>query len=250
MHKLILFILVVAGWVEPAFTQDARIRVKTAWDYWRGASSVGQATMIVHRADWERSMSLKSWTKGSKNSLVRFSAPPKDAGNASLTLDQEMWSFAPKLNRIIKIPPSMMVQSWMGSDFSYNDISKGDDIIDRYDHQIVSSGEIDHHKFDLIQSIPHEASPVVWGKEMLKIRDDNIILEHEFYDQDMNLVKKLSVREIRMIGGKLYPTRIRMEKVSGEEKGEWTEVIQDEIEFNRDLPDSLFTTSNLQNPRE
>ncbi|MCB0310569.1 MAG: outer membrane lipoprotein-sorting protein, partial [Bdellovibrionales bacterium] len=101
--------------------------VERAIEYWRDSSSYTAATMVIHRDDWERSLSLISWTSGRKKSLVRFTAPAKDAGSASLTLDNEMWSFAPKINRVIKIPSSMMHQSWMGSDFSYNDLSKTDD---------------------------------------------------------------------------------------------------------------------------
>ncbi len=81
-------------------------------------------------------MSMRSWTKGSKQSLVRITAPKKDAGNGTLMVDNSMWSYSPKVNRVIKVPSSMMGQSWMGSDFSNKDVSRADDIVDQYDHTL------------------------------------------------------------------------------------------------------------------
>ena len=97
---------------------DTRELIQKAMDHWRGLSSYSEMTMTIHRPDWERSMSMRSWTKGEKTTLVRVTAPKKDAGNGTLTKDNNMWTFAPKVNRIIKVPSSMMSQSWMGSDIS------------------------------------------------------------------------------------------------------------------------------------
>ncbi|MCK4676021.1 MAG: outer membrane lipoprotein-sorting protein, partial [Gammaproteobacteria bacterium] len=101
---------------EPAQsdTLEPRVLIQQAMDHWRGLSSYSEMTMTIHRPDWERSMSMRSWTKGDKTSLVRITRPKKDAGNGTLTKDNNMWTFAPKVNRIIKIPSSMMSQSWMG----------------------------------------------------------------------------------------------------------------------------------------
>ena len=96
---------------------DPQKLIEEAIDYWRESSSFTEASMTIHRPDWERKMSLESWTLGRDKSLVRFTAPAKDSGNASLTIDEEMWSYSPKINRVIKIPASMMHQSWMGSEF-------------------------------------------------------------------------------------------------------------------------------------
>ncbi|NOQ88199.1 MAG: outer membrane lipoprotein-sorting protein, partial [Gammaproteobacteria bacterium] len=99
-------------------TPDPKELIQQAMDHWRGLSSYSEMTMTIHRPDWERSMSMRSWTKGDKTSLVRVTKPKKDAGNGTLTKDNNMWTFAPRVNRIIKIPSSMMSQSWMGSDFT------------------------------------------------------------------------------------------------------------------------------------
>ncbi len=205
-------------------------------------------TMTIHRPDWERSMSMQSWTQGEKRSLVRVTAPRKDRGNGTLIDDNKMWSFSPKVNRVIKVPSSMMNQSWMGSDFSNKDISRTDDIIEQYDHTLVSTSVIDGHTVYEIESIPHEEAAVVWGKEVLSVRDDNVLVEQRFYDQDMELLKKLTTLEYAVMSGRTVASRQRMVKVGAED--EWTEIRIDSVEFDVEINDNVFTLSNLRNPRE
>ena len=227
---------------------EAQDIVQAAVDYWRGTSSYGEMTMTIHRPDWERSMSMRAWTQGEDRSLVRVTAPKKDKGNGTLIDDNNMWRYSPKINRVIKVPSSMMGQSWMGADFSNKDISRVDDIIDQYNQSILGEWEQGRHIVYRIESIPHEDAAVVWGKEILTIRADNILLEHSFYDQDGELVKKLVTLEIGEMGGRMVATRQRMQKV--EEPDEWTEIRVDSMQYDLELRDSLFTLSNLRNPRE
>lgn len=243
--KYVIFSLLIAFTSSThAEDLDPSKLVKEAVEYWRGSSSASEATLTVHRPDWERAMSFESWTKGEKESLVRFTKPAKDAGNATLVKDKEMWSFSPKVNKVIKIPPSMMSQSWMGSDFSHSDLAKQTDIIDQYTHKLLRTEKNDGHTVYVVESIPKPTSAVVWGKEILTIRDDYIILFREFYDQDMKLVKKLTASDIQRSGKRLYARKARMEKV--EASDEWTEVDHSKIDFDVDLKDKIFTVSSLQ----
>ncbi|MGI9233143.1 MAG: outer membrane lipoprotein-sorting protein [Woeseiaceae bacterium] len=246
-QTLILCLLVV----PPVFASDdccdATQIVRDAIDHWRGLSSYTEMTMVIHRPDWERSMTMRAWTKGDDQSLVRVTEPKKDRGNGTLTDDNSMWTFSPKVNRVIKIPSSMMGQSWMGSDFSNKDVARADDIIDQYDHSLLSREELDGVVVYDIESIPHEDAAVVWGREVLRIREDHVVLEHAFYDQDGELVKKLVSLEIGEMGGRTIAMRQRMAKT--EKPGEWTEISVLDIEYEIDLKDSLFTLSNLRNPR-
>ncbi len=232
----------------PATAQDAREIVKRSIDNWRGLSSYGEMTMTIHRPSWERSMSMRGWTSGSKKSLIRVTAPKKDAGNGTLMVDNNMWSFAPKVNRVIKVPSSMMGQSWMGSDFSNKDVSRADDIVDQYDHTLLATEEIDGHTVWTIQSIPHEEAAVVWGKEVLRVRDDDVLLKQEFWDQDGVLVKTLESLEIGEMGGRTIALRQRMAKTETDD--EWTEFSIQSMEFDIKTSDNVFTRSNLQNPRD
>ena len=242
-------LLVLTGLSTSADTgdRDATDIVRDAINHWRGLSSQGAMTMTIHRPDWERSMSMESWTQGEKRSLIRVTAPRKDRGNGTLMDNNNMWSFSPKINRVIKVPSSMMSQSWMGSDFSNNDISRSDEILEQYDHTLLSESEVDGYVTYEVESIPHEDAAVVWGKEVLVVRSDNVLIEHRFYDQDGELVKALRTLQINEMGGRTVATQQRMEKVDAPD--EWTEIIVDAIEFDVELSDNVFTLSNLRNPR-
>ena len=228
--------------------RDATQIVRDAIDHWRGLSSYTEMMMVIHRPAWERSMTMRAWTKGQEQSLVRVTEPKKDRGNGTLTDENSMWTFSPKVNRVIKVPSSMMAQSWMGSDFSNKDIARADDIIDQYDHTILKSEEMDGIVVHDIESIPHEDAAVVWGREVLQIREDHVVLEHAFYDQDGALVKKLVSLEVGEMGGRTIAKRQRMVKTDNTE--EWTEISVIDVEYEVDLKDSLFTLSNLRNPRD
>ena len=238
----------VIGLAATSSAQDAAEIVKRSIDNWRGKSSYGEMTMIIHRPSWERSMSMRAWTSGSKRTLVRVTAPKKDAGNGTLMVDNNMWSYSPKVNRVIKVPSSMMGQSWMGSDFSNKDVSRADDIVDQYDHTLLATEEHDGHTVFTIESIPHEEAAVVWGKEVMRIRDDDVLVSQDFFDQDGILVKSLRSTEIGEMGGRTIAIRQRMTKVDTED--EWTEFLIDSVEFDVEISDNVFTRSNLQNPRD
>jgi len=247
--KVQLLFLIVCFIAFPLHSSppQARELIQQAMDHWRGLSSYSEMTMTIHRPDWQRSMSMRSWTQGDKTSLVRITLPKKDAGNGTLTKGNNMWTFAPKVNRIIKIPSSMMSQNWMGSDFSNKDISKSTDILDEYDHRLVETREERGHSVYVIESIPHEDAAIVWGKEILFIRDDYILLEQQFWDQDGVLVKTMKTSEIKQLGGRTVASTIRMFRQ--ETPDEWTEISVQNIQFDQSNPDFLFTLSNLRNPR-
>jgi outer membrane lipoprotein-sorting protein len=227
---------------------DAAQLIRNAMDHWRGLTSYSDMTMTIHRPDWERSMTMRSWSKGDKLSLVRILEPKKDAGNGTLLNDNNMWTYSPRINRIIKVPSSMMSQSWMGSDFSNKDISKSTDIIDQYDHELITTEERDGHVYYTISSVPHEEAAVVWGKEVLTVRDDYVLMEQQFWDQDDVLVKSMKTLEVVEMGGRAVARVMRMGKVDTPD--EWTQLTANSIEFNLELADSLFTLSNLRNPRQ
>ncbi len=226
---------------------DARSLVEDSFNYMRGKSSVATVVMTVHRPDWERKMTIKAWTRGRKNSLFYIDSPPKDHGNGTLKKGREMWMYNPKINRVIKVPPSMMSQSWMGSDFSNNDLAKSDSLLTDYTHSIIGTESLNGKKVYLIKSMPKPDAPVVWGMQKLKIREDLIWLSQEFFDEDLAPVKKMTTFEIQMLSGKLYPKVWRMRKVDEENK--YTELNYTSLVFKFDLPDSLFTLTSLRKAR-
>ncbi len=235
----------------PAFAQaaapNADALLRAAFDNWRAKSSNTDITMTVHRPDWQRSMEMKAWTQGDDDALVRFTAPAKDAGNATLKKGDETWVFNPKLNRVIKLPASMLAQSWMGSDFSYNDLAKSDAVLTQYTHRLTATAQQDGHPVYTIEAIPKPGAPVVWGKLELKVRDDGVMLAETYFDQDMKPVRRMTTDKVGQIGGRDYPVVMTMTPAS--EPGKWTRIETKTGRFNIEIPGYLFTLSNLQNPR-
>jgi outer membrane lipoprotein-sorting protein len=242
---MILWILVNLG--AKAHAEDAQVLVEASFDYVRGKTSISLVDMAIHRPDWERVMSLRAWTKGQDESLVRIIAPPKDKGNGTLKKGREMWIYNPKVNRVIKIPPSMMSQGWMGSDFSNNDLAKSDSLLKDYIHTTIGTETHEGLKVYVIKSMPKPDAPVVWGMQKLKIREDHIFLEQRFFDEDLEPVKALTAHEIQMLGGKLFPRVWKMQKVGVED--EYTSLEYREIAFDQDLPAKTFTLSSLRTLR-
>ena len=242
---LALFLFVGGG--TNAKAQNAQAVVEDSFNYMRGKTSVCTLDMTIHRPDWERTITIKAWTKGQNDSIFRIIAPPKDHGNGTLKKKREMWMYNPKVNRVIKIPPSMMSQAWMGSDFSNDDLSKTESLIKDYSHTIIGTETHEGKKVYLIKSTPKPGAPVVWGMQRLKIREDHIFLAQEFYDEDFKLVKALTTLQIQMLGGKLFPRVWKMQKA--DVKDEYTMLEYKELTFDQNLPDSLFTLSSLKIPR-
>ncbi len=230
-----------------AQAEDAAQIIQGYLDYVRGKASISTVTMTIQRPDWQRTMTIKAWTRGQTDSLFQIMEPPRDSGNGTLKLGPQMWMYNPKINRIIKLPPSMMGQAWMGSDFSNNDLSKSDTIIQDYTHKITGTEQVDGHKVYSIESIPKPMAAVIWGKMTFKIRDDNVPVEQSYFDEDMKLVKALSFQDVEKMGGRLLPKVWVMKKADSD--GEFTKVVNESIEFKDSMPDRYFTLENLKNPR-
>ena len=235
--------------VAPALAEapNADAILRQAYQNYRSSSSQSAVAMTVHRPDWERHMDMKAWTRGDNDALVRFTAPVKDAGNATLKLGVDTWVYNPKLNQVIKLPASMMSQSWMGSDFSYNDLAKSTDIITNYTHRIVSTAQAGGHTVWTIEATPKPGAPVVWGKVALQVRDDYVLTGETFYDQDMKPVRVMSADKIAPLAGRPYPVTMTMHPL--DQPGQWTRIETSNAQFNVALPAWVFTLSNLQNPR-
>lgn len=231
----------------PALAADPTALLRAAFDNWRAKSSETTVEMTIHRPSWERHLTMKGWTEGDNRALVRFTAPAKDAGNATLKVGNSTWIFNPKLNQVIKLPASMMAQSWMGSDFSYNDLSKAEDVLTEYTHKLVGTAKSGGHTVYTIEATPKPGAPVVWGKQEVKVRDDGIFVQETFFDQDMKPVRTMTTDRIGRIGGRTYPLVLTMRPAN--KSGHWTRITTTAAKFNLSLPSYIFTRSNLQNPR-
>jgi len=226
---------------------DADTILRQAFDNYRSQSSESTVAMTVHRPAWERHLEMKSWTRGQDDALVRFTAPAKDAGSATLKLGRDTWVYNPRLNQVIKLPASMMSQSWMGSDFSYDDLAKSTDIITDYTHRLAATAQSEGHTVWTIEATPKPGAPVVWGKVALEVRDDYVLMGETFFDQDGKPARRMVTGKVGLIGGRPYPVAMTMSPL--DQPGQWTRVDTGEARFNAAEPAWLFTLSNLQNPR-
>ena len=238
----------------------AQSLIEGALDLTRGVTSHTEMAMVIHRPDWERRLQLVAWTRGREDALIRFTAPAKDAGVATLKKGERMWTYTPKLKREIRLPSSMMSQSWAGSDFSYNDLSRTDQYLRHYDFAIVATEQRDDHVVYTLELTPHEDAPVVWGRETMVLRDDYVMLRQTFYDQgsdangdgtishaEMTPVKEMRTVEVGELGGRTIPMTMRMADV--EEDDSWTEVRYLNADFDAAVDDSMFTAFALRGER-
>jgi outer membrane lipoprotein-sorting protein len=228
--------------------EDAQGIVRAAFDHYRGKASEATVEMVIHRPDWERGMQMDVWTRGTSDSLIHISAPAKDRDNGTLKKGRDMWTYNPKVNRTIKLPPALMAQSWMGSDFSNNDLSKSDSLINDYVHTLSGTATDQGHRVYIIKSMPKPAAPVVWGMQVLHIRDDHVILSEEFYDEDLKPVKRMTGEQIQMLGGRMFPRVWRMKE--SDKENQFTLLRYHDLKFLDHLPNEYFTLNRLKNPPE
>jgi hypothetical protein len=212
---------------------------------WRGESSVGTYQMKIKTSNWERNLRIKSWTKGLDYTLIRIEYPKKEKGVSTLKVQNNLWNFLPKINRVIKVPSSLMMGSWMGSHFTNDDLVKESTLANDYHHSITFEGDRDGQKVYEITLLPKEEAAVVWGKIVILVRKDDLMpLYEEFFDENEKPVRKMVLTEVKMMGGRLLPTR--MSVVPYDKPGEFTEVVYVEINFDVELSDSFFSLRNLK----
>ena len=245
--RVVLAGLVLISSCAVAEEFDIRELVLSNLELSRGGTSYAEMTMFIKRPSWERKSSLSGWTRGTKDSLIRFTAPAKDAGNAMLKLGEKMWTFNPKLNRSIRLPSSMMGQSWAGSDFSYNDLSRSDKYMTDYRFELVDTRVEDGQKIYTIDAIPNDDAAVVWGKERMTLREDAVMLGIVFYDQDLKPLKEMKSLKIEDLGGRTFSTHMRMGDI--DEPDSYTEFEYQKMTFDLDLEDRLFSTFSLRSER-
>ncbi|HGG06103.1 MAG TPA: outer membrane lipoprotein-sorting protein [Aliiroseovarius sp.] len=231
----------------PAEAASAKALLQAAFDNWRADSSHAVVDMKIKRSSGTRNLTMESWTQGTKKALVRFVAPARDAGNATLQLGNATYVYNPKLNQVIKLPASAMTQSWMGSDFSYNDLARSQKVVDDYNHTLIGTSSNGGKTVNVIESIPKRGRPIVWGKQVISVRSDGVLVQVEYFDQVGQRVRVMKADKIGVLGGRPYPIVMTMK--TDAKPGQYTRVTTKSAEFNISIPAYIFTQSNLQNPR-
>jgi len=214
----------------------------------RGKSSIARITMEIQSKHWKRTLEAKAWSKGTERTLILILKPVKESGTATLKAEENIWNYLPKVERVIKIPSSMMMGSWMGSHFTNDDLVKESSMI--RDYAITTSFEGTRHgeKVWEFTLVPHEDAAVVWGKVVLEVRQrDTMPTWQKYYDEDGELVRTLRFSKYAVMNGRLVPTRMEIRPVDSPD--EYTRVTYDELKFNVDLDDGFFSLRNLRGLR-
>ncbi|MCF8379869.1 MAG: outer membrane lipoprotein-sorting protein [Bacteroidales bacterium] len=244
-----LFSLLILGCFSAnAQEMSATEIIRKADELLQGNSNYAEISMKIHRPKWDRSLTMKSWSKGNDFSLIYIISPAKEKGQVFLKRNNEMWNWLPSIDRTIKIPPSMMMQSWMGSDMTNDDLVNESSVIKDYDHKIVGEEILEGLECYIIELIPHEDAPVVWGKIYSWVsKTKYFALKNEYYDEDDFLVNIETLSNIKNVGDRTIPTKFTIVPVDKEDH--YTEMEFVNIKFNIDIEESFFSIQNMKKIR-
>ncbi|MEA1873056.1 MAG: outer membrane lipoprotein-sorting protein [Bacteroidota bacterium] len=247
MKKVIVFLVVtLAGFSLQA--QNATEIVREAYEKVNGTSSYVEMRMEIVRPEWTRNISIKSWAMGMNYSMVYITAPAQEKGQVFMKRDNEMWNWQPKINRMIKLPPSMMMQSWMGSDFTNDDLINQASIVNDYTHEILSSETYEGYDCWKIEFNPKPDAPVVWGEIVALIsKDGKHMFKTQFFDEDDYLVKTEIATDVKTMDGQEITTRF--ETIPEDKEGHKTIMIMLEVDFKYDLTENFFSQMNMKRIR-
>lgn len=214
---------------------------------YRSQTSHTDMEMQIVTPHWERTLAMTVWSKGMDKTFIRITAPKKEQGVATLRIGNEMWNYLPKTNKTMKIPPSMMMGSWMGSDFTNDDLVRESSMLEDYTYQYVTPEDASpDHLY--VQLIPKEDSPIVWGKIIAAVQSkDYIPVWQRFYDEKGNLMRVMNFKEIKTFGDKIAPSVVEM--IPQNKDGHKTIVRWLNATFDSDIDDKIFTRRNLQKSR-
>ena len=231
-----------------AAQQTAREIVDEVDRLLRGESSRGRFTMEIVTEHWSRSLEIRVWSLGTEYALARVLAPAKEAGSATLKIDEEVWNYLPRVDRTIKVPPSLMMGSWMGSHFTNDDLVKESRLIEDYEIEIAFEGRRDGVEVWEFALVPKPEAPVVWGKIVMQVRKrDKMPTWMRYYDERDRLERTMTLSEFRMMGGRLVPTVTDV--IPADEPNERTTVRYEELEFDVGLSPDFFSLRNLRASR-
>ena len=233
-------LLTLDGATEPE-VEDIIRRID---ELYRSKTSQAEIEMHIVSPHYERTLKMQVWTKGMDRTFIRITSPKKEQGVATLRIKNEMWNYLPKVNKTMKISPSMMMGSWMGSDFTNDDLVRESSLIDDYTYQVVTPEKASEDLL-YVELIPKEDSAIVWGKIMTAVRSkDYIPMWQHFYDEKGKLMRVLNFKEVKKFGRKTVPSV--MEMIPQNKKGHKTVVRWVSAKFDTRIEDKIFTRRNLQ----
>ena len=242
--KITILALLCSSWV--LYGQDAREIIRKAEQNRLGdAATYSEMTMTIQRPDWSREMGIKAWSKGQDFSLMLITSPARDAGTAFLKRENELWNWQPTIERTIKMPPSMMSQSWMGSDFSNEDLVRQISLVDDYEHTYLGEEEIRGRMAHKIKLVPKPDVPVVYSKIISWIDQERYVeVKSEAYDEDDELVQTVTGEEVQQIEGYWVPTKMTVQPA--DEPDHLTIIQQTQVDYDVSIAPRFFSIQTMK----
>lgn len=245
LKNIIVFILFVS---TTLLAQTGKEVVKKANDLALGKTTQGINKMILVRPDWKREVTMKVWSKGLDYYMILITAPAREKGQIFMKRKNEMWNWVPSINKMIKVPPSMLAQSWMGSDFTNDDLLKESSIVVDYDHTIVGEDSVEGHNCYKVELIPKPEAAIVWGKVILWIAKDKFYqLKAEYYDEIGDLINTQFGSNIKKLDTRTLPTKLTM--IPADKEGNETILELIDMKYDQNIPTSFFSQQNMKRIR-
>jgi outer membrane lipoprotein-sorting protein len=245
---LVALFLLIQGSSLPSQQPSARQILERMEAQTRGSSMYAEMTMTTVRPRFTRDVTMKTWSKGDEYSMILITAPARDKGTAYLKRAKEIWNYVPAIDRLIKLPPSMMSQSWMGSDFSNDDLVRESSTLNDFKYRIVNTSEYGGHTCWVLDLIPKEGASVVYGRVRMWVTQEHYIqLKVENYDEKGTLASSVRFSNIRKMGGRMMATEVEI--IPADKKGHKTVLRYAEAKFNIPIEDSFFTVQQMRNLR-
>lgn len=218
--------------------------IRTVEEQYSGDSSEVELEMTIKTGHWERHLTMESWSLGRERFLIRILAPAKEKGVATLKVEREVWNYLPKVDRVIRIPPSMMGGAWMGSHITNDDLVKANHIDEDYDFRLLAEDD----QSWTIEGIPKPEAPVIWGKIVYRVRKAPLVpIEIEYYDEEAVLVRRIIFDDVQTVSGRTIPLRMRV--LPMEKPEEMTLMHYKRVLFDVDLDEGYFSLGRLKGRR-
>ena len=244
--SLLAFLLIsISGFSQNLTAKQVIIK---ADNLQRGETNKGEMSMTIIRKKWTRTITMKTWSMGRDYSMTYITGPAKDKGQVFLKRKNEMWNWMPTISRMIKLPPSMMSQGWMGSDYSNDDILKESSIVVDYTHKILKEEKVGGINCYKIELTPIEDATVVWGKVIQWISKDEFWqIKTDFYDEDNELIRTMLASEIKQFGDRKLPSKLEI--IPADKPTQKTVVRIISTQFNVKLDEGFFSQQNMKRLR-
>jgi outer membrane lipoprotein-sorting protein len=243
---LLLFMIISlpAAASEEIQQKDVKKIIRYVDQLYRSQSSYSELEMEIVTPHWQRTLAMKAWTKGTEKTFIRITAPKKEQGVATLRIENEMWNYLPKTNKVIKIPPSMMMSSWMGSDYTNDDLVKEFSLFEDFTYELMDV-EDSSESLILINCIPHEDLPVVWGNIVTAVtEEDSLPVWQKYYNEKGELMRVLRYSDVQQFSGRTIPAT--MEMIPTNKEGHKTIIRYLKLEFDPKLDEEVFSLRNLR----